>query len=86
MLVCFGLSWPISLAKNIKLRSAKGMSLKFSLLIILGYICGISAKLINGVHNFVLIMYLLNILVVSANVVVFFVNRRYDRLSPLQAK
>ena len=33
MLICFGLSWPISVYKNIKARSAKGMSLGFILLI-----------------------------------------------------
>ena len=32
MLICFGFSWPINLYKNIKVRSAKGMSLPFILL------------------------------------------------------
>ena len=49
MLVCFGLSWPMSVIKNIKAKSAKNMSLKFILLICFGYVAGITAKIIN--HN-----------------------------------
>lgn len=79
MLICFGLSWPMNLAKNIKARSARNMSLQFILLIITGYIAGISAKIYNHRFNYVLVVYLLNLVVVSANVVVYFINRRYDR-------
>ncbi len=79
MLICFGLSWPMNLAKNIKAKSARNMSLQFILLIITGYIAGISAKIYNHRFNYVLVVYLLNLVVVSANVVVYFINRRYDR-------
>ena len=43
MLICFGCSWPINLVKNYKCRSAKGMSLPFILLLMVGYIAGIMA-------------------------------------------
>ena len=79
MLICFGLSWPMNLAKNIKAKSARNMSIQFILLIITGYIAGISAKIYNHRFNYVLVVYLLNLVVVSANVVVYFINRRYDR-------
>lgn len=79
MLICFGLSWPMNLAKNIKAKSAKNMSLQFILLIIIGYVAGISAKIYNHRFNYVLLVYLLNLVVVSANVIVYFINRRYDR-------
>ena len=78
MLICFGLSWPISLIKNIKAHSAKNMSLKFNMLIILGYLAGITAKFMNGAFNYVLIVYLLNLLIVCANVVIYFINKSYD--------
>ncbi len=81
MLLCFGCSWPISLAKNIKAASAKGMSLQFILLIIIGYIAGITAKLIGGQINYVLIVYFFNLVVVSMNLVVYFINLRKDRLA-----
>ena len=48
MLVCFGLSWPLNVIKAYKARTAKGTSLPFILLIITGYIAGITAKLISG--------------------------------------
>ncbi len=79
MLICFGLSWPMNLAKNIKAKSAKNMSIQFILLIITGYIAGISAKIYTHRFNYVLVVYLLNLVVVSANVVVYMINSRYDR-------
>ena len=44
MLICFGCSWPMSLVKNIKAKTAKGMSVGFTLLILTGYVAGITAK------------------------------------------
>ena len=79
MLVCFGLSWPFNLVNNIKAKTAKNTSLKFLLLITFGYICGIAAKLVSGNINYVLIAYIINLLVVGANVVVYFINRGYDK-------
>ena len=79
MLICFGLSWPINLMKNIKAPTAKSMSLKFILLIIFGYVAGISAKLITHQFNYVLIVYILNILIVGLNLVVYFINKRKDK-------
>ncbi len=79
MLVCFGLSWPINLVKNIKIKSAKGMSLPFILLITFGYVAGISAKVVSGQFNYVLAVYILNILIVAMNIVVYFVNLRADK-------
>ncbi|MBE6742044.1 MAG: hypothetical protein E7570_07050 [Ruminococcaceae bacterium] len=79
MLVCFGLSWPFNLVKGIKAKTAKSMSLKFLLLIEFGYICGIAAKFISGDISYVLIVYFLNLAVVGANIVVYFINRRNDK-------
>ena len=46
MLICFGCSWPMNAYKNAKAKSAKNMSLSFTLLIITGYVAGIAAKFI----------------------------------------
>ena len=78
MLVCFGASWPINLSKAVKAGTAKGTSLPFFLLIEFGYLCGIMAKIISGNITYVIAFYVLNILVVGANVVVYFRNRRLD--------
>lgn len=79
MLICFGLSWPVSVIRNIRSRSAKGMSLGFILLIIVGYVAGMSAKLISGSINFVFVVYILNISMVTVNLAVYFRNRALDR-------
>lgn len=78
MLICFGFSWPMSVYKNIKAKTAKSMSLQFILLIIAGYVAGILAKVYTHTYNYVLVVYILNLAIVSANVVVYFINRRYD--------
>ena len=79
MLICFGLSWPINVWKNIKSKTAKNMSLRFVLLIIVGYIAGIIAKLSKGAINYVLVVYILNLAIVSVNVVFYFINKLYDQ-------
>ena len=79
MLVCFGFSWPINLIKAYKARTAKSTSLPFVLLIIAGYIAGISAKILMGNINYVLVAYLLNLAIVSLNLVVYFRNVALDK-------
>ena len=79
MLVCFGFSWPLNVIKAYKAKTAKGTSLPFVLLIITGYIAGISAKLISGQINFVLIAYILNLAIVCLNVIVYFRNVSLDK-------
>ena len=81
MLVCFGFSWPMNLIKAYKARTAKSTSLPFILLIITGYIAGICAKLASGNLNYVLIAYLLNLAIVSLNLVVYFRNVALDKKS-----
>lgn len=79
MMICFGFSWPISVVKNIKAKTAKSMSLPFILLILFGYIAGVLSKFLSGNLGFVLIVYFINILSVCANLTVYFINLRHDR-------
>ena len=79
MLVCFGFSWPLNVIKAYRAKTAKGTSLPFILLIITGYIAGISAKLISGQINYVLIAYILNLAIVSLNLIVYFRNVSLDK-------
>jgi len=85
MLLCFGASWPLNVIKSYKARTAKGKSLAFLLLIIIGYIAGITAKFFNEAYmsNFadkwyVLFFYFLNMFMVSLDVVMYFRNKRLD--------
>ena len=79
MLVCFGFSWPINVVKAYKARTAKSTSLAFIFLIIIGYVLGISAKLINHQFNYVLAVYILNLVIVLSNIMVYFRNRALDK-------
>ena len=84
MLVCFGLSWPINVMKALKARSAKSMSLPFILLIISGYIAGIGAKILSHQINYVLVVYFINLAIVTVNLLVYFRNRHLDRKIEIQ--
>lgn len=79
MLVCFGFSWPLNVIKAYKAKTAEGTSLPFILLIITGYVAGIFAKFITGQINYVLLAYILNLAIVSLNVVVYFRNVSLDK-------
>lgn len=79
MLACFGLSWPLSVYKSIKSRSTKGKSLVFIIAIIIGYISGIIGKIVGGQLTFVLVIYCLNLAVVSIDLALYFINRRREK-------
>ena len=79
MLVCYGFSWPMNLIKSYNAKTAKGTSLPFILLIITGYIAGISAKIVSGQINYVLVAYLLNLAIVLMNLAVYFRNSALDK-------
>lgn len=79
MLICFGLSWPTSAYRSYHARTARSTSLSFILLILVGYVAGISAKLSGGVYNYVLAMYFLNLVMVLLNLAIYFRNKKLDR-------
>lgn len=79
MLVCFGLSWPINVVKAYKAGTTKGTSLPFILLIITGYFAGITAKIVNGQFNYVFIVYIINLLILMLNIIVYFRNYHLDK-------
>lgn len=79
MLLCFGMSWPISVYKSIRSRSTKGKSVVFITVIILGYISGIVGKIVNDQLSYVLALYCLNLVVVSIDLVLYYINRKHEK-------
>ena len=79
MLVCFVFSWPRNVMKAYTAKTAKGTSLPFILLIVTGYIAGITAKVITNQINYVLIAYIVNLAIVSLNIVIYFRNVSLDK-------
>lgn len=89
MIICFGASWPFNVVKSYKARTARGKSPVFLCLIIFGYIAGITAKFLNEAYMsaisekwYVLFFYFLNLLMVSADLVIYFRNRQLDNKNP----
>lgn len=78
MLVCFGISWPISVVKSIKSKSSKGKSLIFTIVIIIGYICGITSKIVGGNTGYVLWLYVFNLVIVVADLIISIINKIND--------
>ena len=84
MLICFGFSWPLNVIKAYKARTTKGKSLWFILLILAGYVAGITSKFINPDFDmstkwYVLVFYFLNFVMVSLDLIMYFRNRHLDK-------
>ncbi len=93
MIVSFGASWPLNLMKSYKARTTKGKSLPFLLLILFGYIAGICSKLVNeaymaaiGQKWYVLFFYVLNFIMVGADLCMYVRNYRLDKKAAKQKK
>ena len=85
MILCFGASWPFNVLRSYKARTAKGKSVSFLCLIIIGYIAGIISKFTNATYMasfaekwYVLFFYFLNLVMVSADLVIYFRNKKLD--------
>ena len=80
MIVAFGCSWPMTVIKSYKVRTTKGKSLAFLLLIFGGYICGITGKLLAPACKwYVLFFYVLNFIMVGADLALYVRNYRLDK-------
>jgi uncharacterized membrane protein len=89
MVFLFGISWPLNIIKAWKARTAKGTSLLFYSFIWLGYIFALVGKfaLISSnssqpwyetVHWYVMFFYILNILMVTVGIGIYFRNKVLD--------
>jgi len=65
--------------KSIKSRSTGGKSVVFIIAIIIGYVSGIIGKIVNGQLTYVLILYAINLVVVSIDLVVYFINKSHEK-------
>ncbi len=86
MLICFGAAWPLNIYKSYKTRSTVGKSLPFILVIFTGYISGVTHKILYN-RDIVLVLYIINLLMVFIDILLYFRNRaldnkRTDEVSP----
>ena len=81
MVISFGISWPISISKSIKSRTAKGKSFIFMMLVFVGYAFGIISKLVTGKINYVFIFYVINFIMVGIDACIFIRNNKLDKMT-----
>lgn len=88
MILCFGLSWPISIRKSWISRTAKGKSLFFEFFIWIGYIFGIARKIIlwsaaieplGWLFYLGWAFYILNIVEITIDMALYFRNVKLDK-------
>lgn len=70
MLICFGLSWPVSILKTLKTKVVSGKSPLFVALIAVGYICGITHKLLYSMDSLV-ILYFFNLFLILTDLFLY---------------
>ena len=91
MIVSFGASWPMNVIKSYKARTTKGKSLAFLYLIFFGYIAGIASKFVNPLYMqqiaekwYVLFCYILNLIMVGTDLIIYYRNKRLDKLNGIK--
>lgn len=84
MLICFGLAWPLNIIKSLRTKSTQGKSVLFLIVILIGYVAGITHKLLYS-RNIVLVLYCINFAMVSMDTFLYFHYRRRERL-PRQSR
>jgi len=84
MIISFGISWPISISKSIKSRTAKGKSVVFMLFVLFGYACGITSKLLKSNLTYVFVFYVLNFIMVAIDLSLYYRNSKLDALNKRQ--
>lgn len=75
MLVCFGVSWPISIAKALRTKTVTGKSPGFMAVVCLGYMSGMLHKVFYA-SDWVIVLYGLNLVMVAIDLGLYF---RYSR-------
>ena len=71
MLVCFGVSWPISIAKTLRTKVVAGKSPLFMAIVCLGYISGVIHKILYS-FDWVIILYIVNMILIAIDIGLYF--------------
>ncbi len=79
MLVCFGAAWPFSIYKSYRSKNNNGKSVIFLFIVVIGYLAGILHKALFN-FDLVIILYAVNCIMVSVDILFYFRNRRYTRM------
>ena len=78
MLLCFGISWPISIYKSYTSRKIGSKSVVFLYAILIGYVAGIINKILYS-PDIVLVLYIINLLLVAIDTGLYYRNLHIER-------
>lgn len=81
MLICFGMSWPFNIMKSLRSRTARGKSMIFEICVIVGYLCGIAGKFVGNNVSYVVVVYFIDVTMVSIDLALTIRNRHLDRVA-----
>ena len=71
MLACFGISWPISIAKSIRTKTVTGKSPMFMIILYLGYASDVTHKLVYSLDP-VIVLYALNFVLIATDLALYY--------------
>lgn len=71
MLLCFGISWPISIAKSIRTKVVAGKSPLFMGIVAAGYLSGMIHKVLYS-FDWVIILYVVNTILILIDISLYF--------------
>jgi len=71
MLLCFGISWPISIAKSLRTKRVSGKSPMFMTVVCIGYMSGVIHKIVFS-FDWVIVLYAANMLMVAFDIYLYF--------------
>lgn len=71
MLVCFGISWPISIMKSLRTRVVAGKSPLFMIVLSIGYLSGLTHKFLYS-RDWITALYALNLIMVLTDLTLYY--------------
>ena len=77
MLICFGAAWPMNIIKSLHSRTSAGRSVLFQWFVLVGYISGITHKIIHN-RDIVLVLYIINFLMIAFDTYLYYRNKKLD--------
>ena len=72
MLFAFGFSWPFAIMRTYRAKRVDGKSPAFMIIVLVGYLCGIAAHLVEGTKLWLCFVYLLDMALVSTDLTLYF--------------
>ena len=84
MLLSFGAAWPVQIYKSYTSKKTAGKSVMFLYIVVFGYLCGITHKILYS-RDIVMILYIINLLMVSTDILLYYRNKRYEKMEAIRS-